>query len=140
MPPAHRAQVEWTLERLLAWAGEAGADIAAFCEAIVADRAHPQQAQRVCLGIKRMEKKVGCGRLNAACRRALALGSLGSRAVEYILAKRQETLPLPSEEPPLRLIRHENVRGAAYYRDSARDASDLVPQDTEERHAASSHD
>lgn len=135
MPPAHRAQIEWTLERLLTWGEEAGEEIAAFLAAIVADRSHPQQAQRVCLGIKRMEKKVGRDRLNAACGRALALGSLGTKAVEHILAKRQEGLPLPWEQPSLRLIQHENLRGAAYYRSEAQD----TPQDTEVPHAASSH-
>lgn len=135
MPPAHRAHQEWTLERLLIWAEETGADIAALFSAIVADRTHPQQAQRVCLGIKRLENKVGRDRLGAACRRALALGSLSTAAVEHILAKRQEELPLPWEEPPLRLIHHENVRGAAYYRHREENGA----QETEERHAASSH-
>lgn len=136
MPPAHRAQIEWTPERLRLWAEETGSDIAALFAAIVEDRMHPQQALRVCLGIKRMEKKVGCHRLNAACRRALAVRSLGTAGVASILEKRQEELPLPWEELPLRLIQHENVRGPAYYRQTeAEEAS--TP---EVRHAATSHD
>jgi len=135
MTPAHRAQHEWTLERVVLWSMEAGADIAAYVAAIVADRRHPQQAFRVCLGIKRLEHKVGRDRLNAACRRALALGSLGTAGVESILEHQQEQLPLPWDAPPLRRIRHENVRGPAYYRDMPADAV----QEAEERHAASSH-
>lgn len=136
MPPAHRAQIEWTPERLLIWAEETGSAIAAFFSAIIEDRTHPQQALRVCLGIKRMEKKVGRHRLNAACRRALAVGSLGTAGVARILEKRQEELPLPWEELPLRLIRHENVRGAEYYRQTETEESSTP----EVRHAATSHD
>jgi transposase len=136
MSPGHRAHHEWDLDQLLAWSGEAGADIASLFSAIVSDRRHPRQAQRVCLGIKRLETKVGLDRLNAACRRALALGSLGTAAVENILERRQEELPLPWEAPALRLITHENVRGAAYYRCPTTDDTPHV----EVPHAVSSHD
>jgi transposase len=136
MSPRHRAHHEWDLDELLVWAGDAGADIASLFTAIVADRRHPQQAKRVCLGIKRLETKVGLERLSAACRRALALGSLGTAAVENILERRQEDLPLPWEAPALRLITHENVRGAAYYRCPT---TDTTPH-AEVCHAVSSDD
>jgi transposase len=130
MPPAHRWHAEWTLERVRAWGRNAGPDIALFFDAVMRTKSHAEQGFRVCLGVMRLEKKVGLDRLCAACRRALAIGGISLECVRTILERGQERAPLPSEATPPRAIRHRNIRGASYYHDAQRG----------ERHAAASHD
>lgn len=135
IPEAHRRQAEWTPERITSWGRTAGTDVAALFKAIMARKSHPVQGFRTCLGIMRLEERVGRKRLNATCRRALAIGSMTTAGVRSILEHRQDELPLPDEPRPLRIIRHENVRGAEYYREEDREPFPNL----EVRHAASSH-
>jgi transposase len=72
MPSAHRAHAEWTPSRILTWAGKVGTSTCALCDAILSERPHPEQGFRSCLGILRLGKRYGEGRLEAACARALA--------------------------------------------------------------------
>jgi transposase len=129
MPSAHRAYAEWTPERLTNWGQKSGVHVAALFDAIMKSRQHPEQGFRSCMGIMRMEKKVGRQRLDAACKRALELHTLNSRSVRTILEHKQESVPLETDEMQFS-IHHVNVRGAAYYRQNG----------TEEAHAAASHD
>jgi len=76
MPKAHRAYAEWTPQRLVRWAGQTGPDTAAVIGHILANRVHPQQGFRSCLGILRLAERYGNDRLEAACRRALRLNAL----------------------------------------------------------------
>jgi hypothetical protein len=46
---AHRRYAEWTPARMLAHAEKVGPSVAAFCEAVMADRPHPEQGFRTCL-------------------------------------------------------------------------------------------
>ena len=57
----------------------------------------------------------GGERLEAACRRALALGSCRYKSVESILKNRLDEQPL-AEQPELALPdAHSNIRGPEYY-------------------------
>jgi transposase len=84
---------------------------------ILADRPHPEQGYRSCLGILRLAKRYGQARLEAACARALAAGARSYRHVDSILKHGLDRRPAP---PALRLVRppadHDNVRGSEYYR------------------------
>ena len=140
MPTSHSKYAEWTPARIVSWGKTAGADVAALFEAIMASKAHPEQGFRSCLGIMRMEKKVGRERLNVACRRARAIGGLNSASVRTILEHKLDQVPLPFESPPMREIHHDNVRGSDYYRDNvAEDHPGEVEPGKEERHAIESH-
>ena len=114
MPQGHRDYAEWTPQRLVRWASESGAAVASLVELIMASRMHPQQGFRACLGIQRLGKRYGAERLEAACRRALALEATTYRSVRSILEKGLDRQPLLAETqcPP---ILHENLRGASYY-------------------------
>jgi transposase len=116
MPPAHRHHAEWTPERLRRWAEESGPESAQLVETILLSRRHPQQGFRTCLGILRLGKRYGEGRLEAACRRANAIGARSYRSVASILEKGLDRQPPPGTEPEHRSPEHENVRGALYYR------------------------
>ena len=115
MPRGHRAQAEWTPKRLVNWARQNGPATAELVQAILATRVHPQQGFRSCLGIMRLGKRYGNARLEAACRRALALGAHGYKSVASILNNGLDRKPLPPTTPQTPLIEHRNLRGPDYF-------------------------
>lgn len=119
MPKAHREYGQWTPQRLIGWARQTGPHTAGLIEQILASRPHPQQGYRSCLGILRLGKSYGGERLEAACRRALAIGALSYKSVESILKRRLDQQPLPDNETAdatqAPLPDHANIRGAGYY-------------------------
>src|SRR6266702_4313534 len=74
MPKAHQRHLEWTPSRLTTWARTIGPQTAALVQAILADRPHPEQGYRSCLGLLRLAKGYGPDRLEAASTRAVAVG------------------------------------------------------------------
>jgi transposase len=116
MPERHRAHLAWSPERLIAWAQRTGPATAELVEAIMANRPHPEQGYRSCLGIMRLSGRYPQPRMEAACRRALVIGARSYRSVESILAHGLETTPLPGAEPSQDPPRqHEQLRGPSYY-------------------------
>lgn len=73
MPESHRRHLEWSPSRLVRWAQETGPAAAQLVETILRSRPHPEQGYRSCLGIFRLGRTYGPDRLEAACRRALAI-------------------------------------------------------------------
>jgi transposase len=125
MPKAHQHHLEWTPSRLTDWAGRIGSQTRALVAAILADRPHPEQGYRSCLGLLRLGRRHGEARLEAACARALAVGARSYRHVDSILKHGLERLPLtaptvPSPPTPV----HEHLRGPAYYQDPEAAAAD----------------
>ncbi len=116
MPSAHQAHAGMTSEQLLAWAGRVGPNASTFVDAVIAARTHPQQAYRSCMGVLRLGKTYGNGRLEAACARAVTLGAYSFKSIEAILKNGLDRQPLdaPNASGTLRR-RHENVRGSDYY-------------------------
>jgi transposase len=104
MPKAHRAHLEWSPSRLIAWGASIGPHTEALAQALLESRPHPEQGYRSCLGIFRLAKQHGPVRLDAACARAVAAGA------------RLGPLPLDAAPaPPMTRPVHPNVRGPAYY-------------------------
>ncbi len=75
MPRAHRAHAEWTPSRLIGWADQTGPATGRLVAGILERRPHPEQGYRSCLGLMRLGRVHGLGRLDAACRRAEQLRS-----------------------------------------------------------------
>jgi transposase len=117
MPKAHQHYAEWTPTRLTRWAAQSGEATAAVVERILTSRPHPQQGFRSCLGIMRLGKRYGDERLEAACRRAIAIGACSYKSIESILKHELDRQPLPVPPPvePM-AIDHGNIRGPHYYR------------------------
>ena len=115
MPRAHRAYAQWTPQRLVRWARKTGPSTAALIEHILASRVHPQQGFRSCLGIMRLGRRYGDQRLEAACRRALAIGTHAYKSVASILKNGLDRKPLPPSAPDMPAIEHDNLRGPDYY-------------------------
>ena len=129
MPKAHQHHLEWTPSRLTDWAGRIGPQTRALVAAILADRPHPEQGYRSCLGLLRLGRRHGEARLEAACARALAVGARSYRHVDSILKHGLERLPLAEPAASSRPAPvHEHLRGSAYYQDpEAADVSVPTP-------------
>jgi transposase len=116
MPKAHQRHLEWTPSRLVDWGRTIGSHTAALVTAILADRPHPEQGYRSCLGILRLAKRYGPERLEAACARAGAVEARSYRHVDSILKHGLDRLPPPTTAVSLTLTPvHEHLRGRDYY-------------------------
>jgi transposase len=115
MPARHRAHLEWTPSRLIAWGQTIGPDTGAFVQKLLESRPHPEQGYRSCLGLMKLARTHPRDRLEAACRRALAIRTLNYRSVKSILATGLDRTS-PQMEISLRLPRdHQHLRGSDYY-------------------------
>lgn len=115
MPKAHRSYAEWTPQRLIRWASKTGGATAQVVESILTSRAYPQQGFRSCLGIMRLGGRYGDDRLEAACRRAMAIGACSYKSIESILKHDLDRQPLPETPRFASAIDHVNIRGPKYY-------------------------
>ena len=116
MPKAHQRHLEWTPSRIIGWAQTIGPHTAALVEAILADRPHPEQGYRSCLGILRLAKRYSPARLEAACARAGSVAARSYRHVDSILKHGLDQVALPAAGPsPALSAVHEHVRGPQYY-------------------------
>jgi transposase len=118
LPERHQAHLEWSPGRFLNWAVQIGPGTRDVVRHTLNRFPQPEMGYRSCLGLLSLAKRYGKERLEAACQRALALGSPTRRSVVSILAKGLDSQPLPETEPVASqpaLPPHENVRGAAYY-------------------------
>lgn len=120
MPESHRAHAEWTPSRIIAWVGMIGPAAADLVKAMLATKAHPEQAYRSALGIIRLAKTNGNDRVEQAAAKAVTLGSPKYRTVKTILANKMESVPVPvadvqSEQQPSLFVL-ENLRGSTYYK------------------------
>ena len=84
MPSLHRRYRDWTHEQILREATTIGDDAAALVEIILRSRPHPEQGFRSCIGILGRRKRYDAERLDAACARALALGTRSYSSVAAI--------------------------------------------------------
>ncbi|KFD40995.1 integrase [Peptococcaceae bacterium SCADC1_2_3] len=114
-PLKHQKYLEWTPERLVNWSESVGPHTVQMVEKILESKLHPEQGYRSCLGLFRLGQRYSNNRLEAACKRALALGAISYKSVKSILTKGLDQLPA-EEIPPFSLtVQHSNIRGAEYY-------------------------
>jgi transposase len=115
MPASHRAHLEWTPSKLIAWGQSVSPAVGELVERILKTRPHPEHGYRACMGLKRLFKRYGAERLAAACQRALATGGISYTSVDAILKHGLDRSPLLVETPKIIAIEHANLRGSAYY-------------------------
>lgn len=114
MPKSHRQHSQWTPSRIISWGEKAGLSVGKMFSEIMKSRPHPEQGYRSCLAIIRLRDKYGNERLEAACKRALVIGSPSYKSVKSILKTglyKQELLTLERSKP----VEHKNIRGSDYY-------------------------
>lgn len=114
MPPAHDRMADRTPANLIASARKIGPNVAMLCEAILRDRKHPQQGYRSCLGVLNLKRLHDPATLDAACLRALEIGTRSSGSVRSILANNMHRRR-PAPPPGGPAIDHPNIRGAEYF-------------------------
>lgn len=107
MPAHHQAFRD---PKIMQRAAGIGASAAALIEALFAQRRHPEQAIRSAQGVLGLIRDHDAHALEAACARALALGTIGYAHVRRLISITHVQAPLPL--PP---VRHEHIRGGDYY-------------------------
>lgn len=116
MPSSHQKWAEWTPDRFIRWADKSGPNTSKLIEDVLSSRAHPQQGFRTAMGILRLGKSYGDKRLDAACKRALAIGGKSYRSVASILKHSLDQKPMPDSSTEHEAITHRNIRGSKYYK------------------------
>jgi transposase len=117
MPKTHRAHMRWTPGKLLNWALSIGPSTRDVVEYQLTHKPHPEMGYRTCLGLLALARQYGHERLEAACRRAMAIRSPYRKSVLSILQAGLDQIPLPQTTQTSDSItpQHDNVRGADYY-------------------------
>ena len=115
MPKAHQQYGDWSPGRFIQWAEKNGPSTAGVITRALSSRRHPQQSYRTCLGILRLGKSYGQKRLEAACGRALLLGTCRYKSIESILKHGLDSRPLPEQQELDIPEDHDNIRGPKYY-------------------------
>lgn len=113
-PKSHRDYGDWPPSRLVEWASSIGVNAQKVVEEILARHPHPEQGYRSCMALIRASKKYGHERTDAACLRALEIGSASRKSVEMILKRGLDRVPCDSSAPKS-IGHHENIRGGDYY-------------------------
>ena len=115
MPASHRAHLQWSPAKLIAWGERVGAAAGAVVRWQMEHRPHPEQGYRACLGLQRLARQFGDARLEAACARALSIRSPTYRSVNSILASGLDRQQVSNTTAQAALPLHDNVRGPDYY-------------------------
>jgi transposase len=114
MPSSHRRYADWTLGRIMREAAETGPNTTALVEIILREKRHPEQGFRSCRGIVKLVGRFPRERVEAACERALAVGTRSFSSVKSILAtKLDRKRPEKTADGPA--IVHGNIRGPNFY-------------------------
>jgi len=120
MRESHRRHMQWTPGRLLNWGQKIGPGTRAVVLWQLENRPHPEQGYRACLGLLNLAKTYGEARLEAACRRALTIGSPTRKRILAILEAKldqhPDLFPAPDAAVATATLSHANVRGADYFR------------------------
>ena len=117
-PKSHQRHLEWTPGRLVRWSSkEVGPRCGEAVATLLKAKPHPEQGYRACLGIMRLGRHYGRERLEAACRRAVALDACTYQSIRSILATGANRRPIQSlEEARLGQAKlNDNLRGREYY-------------------------
>lgn len=114
MPAAHRAQMEWTPQRLIHWGTSIGPATAEAVTRLMAENRHPEHGYRACLGLLLLAKRYGKERLESACTLALQIGACQYRHVNDILKNNRDQSNLVAAEE-WGSPEHVHLRGPGYY-------------------------
>ena len=100
MPTRHSQQQKWTPGRLKQWAQDIGPDTLLWVSQRLEEKAHPEQAYRLCLGLLSLSRRYPAERLNGCCRLANHEGLSRLKQLKSILHSNRDQLP---EQPSLYL-------------------------------------
>lgn len=81
--------------------------------AVLANRPHPEQGFRTCLGVLRLFPGLAPARAEAVAARAVAIGALTYKSVASILKNNLDRASPAAESSTV--IEHQNLRGPRYF-------------------------
>jgi hypothetical protein len=116
MPEKHRRYLEakqFDGHRYRSWAKDIGPDTHHVIDRMLCSCKVEEQSYKACMGLLQLSKKYGNKRLEAACKKAIALSSMNYTTVSNILKHGRDLTVLKLK--PAATPKHENIRGAAYY-------------------------
>jgi len=117
MPSAHREHQGWSPDVFLLWASEVGISTLEVTKRNLSKHNHPEKSYRTHLGLKHLCKTYGNERLEKACQQSLAIGAPYHSNIKSILKNKLEQCAVVyHEEKPRGSVKHNNVRGAHYYK------------------------
>ncbi|MEI7752196.1 MAG: IS21 family transposase [Candidatus Omnitrophota bacterium] len=114
MPQSHREYLEWPPSRIENWASSVGPSTGEVVKKIIQSKTFPVQGYRASLGVISLGRRFSNERLEKACQRALSIGAHNYQSVRSILEKGLDR-QMPRILESLCQVRHENIRGSAYY-------------------------
>lgn len=117
MPDSHRGYAKADPAMVIAWAKSQGGAIDQLVQNVASSHRRPFHAVNTSRSLQRLAREWGVDRLQAACERALAIGTTRTPSIESMLRHQLERAPLSAaqpanDEPP---APHDNVRGSTYY-------------------------
>lgn len=112
MPSSHRRYAQWTPDRFRQWAASIGPETEGLIIAVLANRPHPEQGFRTCLGILRLYRDLSRERAEVISARAIEIGGLTCKSVAALIANHRS--PQPATAPGA-IIDHANLRGSGYF-------------------------
>ena len=110
MPESHKAVVDWSPGRFLAWATKIGVKTKEYIAWLLERKEHPEQAYRNCAGILRIGSTVSQQMMEEACGHALSYNVFSYACFAKLLEEKKSQFK--SAQP----IIHENLRGKNYYK------------------------
>jgi transposase len=112
MPSAHRRYAEWTPERFRRWGRSIGQNTEGLVIAILANRPHPEQGFRTCLGVLRLFKDLDPERAELIAARAVAVRALTYKSIASIIANKLDRSAHAADDA---VVDHPNLRGPGYF-------------------------
>ncbi len=114
MPSHHRFYDGWSEARFRRDAAAIGPNTEALVIAVMANRRHPEQGFRSCLGILKRLRGIDRDRAEDACAHAVSIGALSAKSLGSILDNNLGGKPKGPSTADL-LLFHANIRGSGYY-------------------------
>jgi hypothetical protein len=111
MPDRHSKHQQWTPGRLKQWAQKIGPETLEWVSDRLAQKAHPEQAYRLCLGLLNLSREYPSERINRSCRIANREGLVRLKQIKSILRSNRDQLPEQLTLSTALPQAHENIRG-----------------------------
>ena len=116
---SHRRYAEWTPERFRRWAASVGPQTEGLIAAILANRPHPEQGFRTCLGVLRLFREIDHARAEMVSARAIEISGLTYKSIASILANRLAAARSPRD-------RRRPIRAPIHHRHQSNPRRPLV--------------
>lgn len=94
-----------------------GREVLTWGSARLDERAHPEQAYRLCLGLLSLAREYPAERVNACCRLANREGLTRLKQLKSVLKSNRDRVPPDSAAQPSQKLprEHENIRGPRHF-------------------------